>query len=49
MTEKDKEYLEKTNYALYNPALKPIFEQVKKDVRDGVWQPMEPVPQFENK
>ena len=47
LSDKDKEWLEATDYALYNPDNAPIFEQVKKDVQNGVWQPMTTIPKYE--
>ena len=35
LTAKDKEWLEKTNNALCNPEMKPVFEQIRRDVRGG--------------
>lgn len=48
LTEKDREFLEKTDYALYDRSLEPVFEQVKRDAREGVWRPLEPVESFES-
>lgn len=47
LTERDREYLEKTENALYDVRLKPVFEQVKRDVREGVWRPLEPIERYE--
>lgn len=49
LTERDREFLEMTGDALYDVSLKPLFEMVKNDVREGVWRPMKGVESFEGR
>lgn len=46
-TDKDREYMEKTNWFFHDPVHEPVLAQVRKDYLDGTWQPLEPNPKFE--
>ena len=48
-TEEDKEFMRQTNSYSYDPKDESIYEQVKKDSKEGVWPPMQPNPKYENK
>lgn len=46
-TEEEKEYVKKTGNAFQQPGLEVIFEQIRKDVQEGTWQPLRPSPKFD--
>lgn len=47
-TEQDGEFMRKTNNYRYDPvADEPVYQQVREDVLNGVWRPMQPTPTYE--
>ena len=48
-SEKDKEFMEKTNYFRYDPADEPVLEQVRADYLLNKWRPLEPSPKYESR
>ena len=47
-TEADKEFMRKTNNYRYDPKMEPALQEVRKDVLEGVWKPLQPNPKYEN-